>query len=172
MTRSWTLSPLVLASALCACLCACGDDGGGEVVDAAADKPDPGETMDYEPGSATYSAVFEEVIIANGCNGGPFCHGGATGGLTMNEKQATYDALVGVQAMGTTLATGEDAGMVRDCVDTGLVRVVPGDPENSLLMQKLLDEQPCGTMMPPTGVLTPEQIEQMRAWISNGAADD
>jgi hypothetical protein len=31
---------------------------------------------------------------------------------------------------------------------------------------------PCGTIMPPIGVLMPEQIAQVRTWIENGAKDD
>ena len=128
--------------------------------------------MPYELGSPTFSAIYQEVMVANGCNSGSFCHGGPTGGLTTNEKQATYDALVGVSAMGMTLWTDSDAGAPDHCIDSGLVRVVPGDPDNSLLMMKLLDEQPCGTQMPPGELLKPEQIEQIRTWIENGAEYD
>ena len=114
----------------------------------------------------TYSAVFQIFIVA-GCNGSPFCHAGPSGGLVMNEQQATYDALVGVAAMGMTPNRTST-----DCRDSGLVRVVPGDPANSLLMQMLEGTQTCGTQMPPNGMLTAGQIEQVRVWIANGAVND
>lgn len=48
--------------------------------------------------------------------------------------------------------------------------VVPGHPESSLLMAKISGEKP---LMPPIGErLPPEQIEVIRQWISQGAADD
>ena len=85
----------------------------------------------------------------------------------MNEQQATYDALVRVAAMGMSPNVGTS-----DCLDSGLVRVVPGDPANSLLMQMLEGTQTCGTQMPPGGQLPAEVIGQVRAWIANGAAND
>jgi len=49
-------------------------------------------------------------------------------------------------------------------------RVLPGDPDNSYLIQKLLDNQMLGGRMPPgaTG-LDPAVIADIRLWISNGA---
>ena len=85
----------------------------------------------------------------------------------MNENQATYFALVGVAAMGMTPNM-----TTPDCHDSGLVRVVPRDPANSLLMQILNGTQTCGSRMPPGGALTAGQIEQVRTWIANGAAND
>jgi hypothetical protein len=118
-------------------------------------------------GSPTFSAIFSEIIVNRGCNGTTMCHAGFAGNLTMNDKQATYDALVDEPANGMNA----DA-MPPHCADSGLVRVVPGSPDTSLLMQKLENEQPCGVQMPPGELLMPAQIEQVRMWIANGAMND
>jgi hypothetical protein len=55
---------------------------------------------------------------------------------------------------------------------SGMMLVTPGDPNSSLLYRKLLDMPPCGSRMPPTGALMPEDIERIRTWISNGALDN
>lgn len=144
------------------------DDGrAGEGGDA----HDAGGSGDPEPGAPTFSAIYEEIIVATGCNGGPLCHGGLVGMLRMNTKKEAYDSLVGVPAMGTNLADT----VAPNCEDTDLVRVVPEDPGASLLMQKIDPpggEAPCGSAMPPTGMLEPAQIEQIRTWIANGAEND
>jgi hypothetical protein len=120
------------------------------------------------PGSPKFSAIFDEIIVGTGCNGGALCHGGSVGMLTMTDKQATYDALVNVPAMGMNLNT-----MPPHCADSGLTRVVPGSPDTSLLMQKVAGTQNCGTAMPPNPpLLLPAQQMQIRMWIANGAMND
>lgn len=47
--------------------------------------------------------------------------------------------------------------------------VIPGDPENSLLAQKLLDTQEIGGMMPPGQKLPDPEIELILNWIETGA---
>jgi hypothetical protein len=47
----------------------------------------------------------------------------------------------------------------------GWIRVIPQDPENSLLWTKLADQAPCGQVMPPSGPLPPGQVECVRNWI-------
>ncbi|MEY2936086.1 MAG: hypothetical protein RL033_6835, partial [Pseudomonadota bacterium] len=51
--------------------------------------------------------------------------------------------------------------------------VVPGDPEQSLLLLKVAGLPPCGNRMPLGGkVLTASQIRLIRSWIAAGANDD
>jgi hypothetical protein len=120
------------------------------------------------PGSPTFSAIFQEIIVGTGCNGGPLCHGGTVGNLTMNDKMETYAALVGVPAMGMNLNQ-----MPPHCADSGLMRVVAGNPDMSLLLQKIEGTQMCGTAMPPNPpLLTAAQQMQIRMWIANGAMND
>ncbi len=58
--------------------------------------------------------------------------------------------------------------------------VVPGDPDRSYLMLKLLGSHvnlpecagtpsPCGKKMPASGELRPGELEAIRAWIAEGA---
>jgi polyvinyl alcohol dehydrogenase (cytochrome) len=150
-------------------------EGGGDGVGVAGDDPAPladgGTGAGGGGDEPTFTRVFEEIIVGTGCNGGPLCHGGMVGGLQMTDRDATYAALVDVGAMGTNLADADNP----DCVDTDFVRVVPGDPEASLLLQKIDPtggQVPCGERMPPTGMLESEQIELVRAWIEAGARDD
>jgi hypothetical protein len=50
--------------------------------------------------------------------------------------------------------------------------VIPSDIENSLLAQKLLNEQTIGDLMPPGGALPEEEIQIILDWISSGALDN
>jgi hypothetical protein len=125
-----------------------------------------GAGMPVAPGSATFSAIYAEIIVAKGCSSGSFCHGGPGGGLTMSEQQAAYDGLVGARAMG-------GSPMPPHCRDLGLMRVVPGAPEQSLLVLKIEGRQPCGMPMPPNPpLLDPADVTRIRTWIANGAAND
>jgi hypothetical protein len=56
--------------------------------------------------------------------------------------------------------------------DPNVLRVVPGDPDNSLLVQVLL--APVGSIqqMPPGAVLPQEDVDRIRAWIEAGAPND
>lgn len=118
-------------------------------------------------GAATFSAIYQEIIVDVGCNGGQ-CHSGpAAGGLSMRSKDVAYTNLVGVAAMGMS-ASGSG-----NCADSGLLRVAPGDPDKSLLMMKLQHTQPCGGPMPSTNTTLPApQLQQVRMWIANGAVND
>ncbi|MDD9942138.1 MAG: PQQ-binding-like beta-propeller repeat protein [Myxococcales bacterium] len=115
----------------------------------------------------TWTAIWEGIIVGTGCNGGAFCHAGNVGGLTMVDKDVSYAALVGVAAMGTNTTGTND-----NCADTGLTRVAPGDPEGSLLIHKLDGTHTCGTQMPPGALLSQMQRDQVRTWITRGAAND
>lgn len=47
--------------------------------------------------------------------------------------------------------------------------VLPGDPDGSVLVQKLLGTQTFGSIMPPNGALSPAEIQLVVDWISAGA---
>jgi hypothetical protein len=97
------------------------------------------------------------------------CHSGgefAAGGLDM--KTEPYATLVGKRAV---------AGA---CKSSSLVRVAPGEPQQSLVylkvVAKLEDEPaPCGDGM-PAGVdrhaLTTDDVDAIASWIEGGALDD
>jgi hypothetical protein len=121
----------------------------------------------------TFSAIYQEIIVTTGCNGGPTCHTGpVAGNLMMNTKDEAYTSMVGVAAMGTTLV-----GDGPDCKDSGMMRVVAGQPDASLLVKKIESSMamppPCGSPMPLNPpMLTPMQIAQVRMWIQMGAMNN
>lgn len=50
--------------------------------------------------------------------------------------------------------------------------ILPGDPQNSLLVQKLLGIQTIGGMMPPGSPLPQNEIDLFISWIASGALDN
>lgn len=112
-----------------------------------------------EPTAPSFSAIYERVLRPMGC-AAAFCHGeqSPAGALQLGSREQAYEALVGVAAMGLA------------CADSGLVRVVPGDPAASLLLMKLAVQPPCGVSMPaPDALLRESQITAIRRWIELGA---
>lgn len=57
---------------------------------------------------------------------------------------------------------------------TGAVLIISSDPDNSYLIQKVEGADGIvGTQMPKTGpLLTPEKIQAIRNWVSEGALDN
>lgn len=111
------------------------------------------------PGSAaaalvpTFSSIQENVFSVNCAI--PGCHGGGTVqfGLRL-DPGFSYGNLVNV-------ASPRDAN---------LVRVVPGNPDASFIIQKLEGTQTLGDRMPDFGPYLPQStIDVIREWIANGA---
>jgi mono/diheme cytochrome c family protein len=50
--------------------------------------------------------------------------------------------------------------------------VIPGDPEGSLLVQKMLGTQTVGAQMPMAQLLPPEQVQVVIEWIRTGAPEN
>jgi mono/diheme cytochrome c family protein len=50
--------------------------------------------------------------------------------------------------------------------------VIPGDPDNSLMVQKLLNRQRIGKQMPPDRLLNERQIQWVIDWVQAGASDN
>jgi hypothetical protein len=122
----------------------------------------------WTAGSPTWSAIYGEIVQTS-C-AGPACHSSsAGGGLVMQTKMDAYTALVGTKAAGMTAGAAPGT----NCADVGGIRVVAGDPANSLLVDKIANATPkCGTHMPPGGMLTAAQIQQVRDWIMAGAMNN
>lgn len=110
----------------------------------------------------TFSAIYRD-ILAPRC-GGPVCHSSSMTGGSLNvgagNASAVRSALVNMPATGS------------ECGSSGSTMVVPGQPDMSLLYQKLLDNPPCGTRMPPTGALNAAELERIRTWIASGALNN
>ena len=108
---------------------------------------------------------INENVLRPYCTRG--CHSGGDGSAGSLDLAADpYSALVNRAAQGL------------DCGPSGRVRVIPGDPANSLLVLKLdakrqgLINAVCGDPM-PQGELRPavsqEQVDVVRQWILAGA---
>jgi hypothetical protein len=97
--------------------------------------------------------VFGPTCGTAGCHSG----GGANlpGVMDLSSEQASFDNLVNIPA----LQVGGG----------GAFRVVPGDPDNSYLIQKLEGNQMVGNQMPPSGPLQQSVIDEIRLWITTGA---
>ena len=114
------------------------------------------------PAAAAIQPTYDDIVakvFTSSC-ATRSCHGaeGGRGGLVLTADQA-YANLVNVVA-------DNDAAKAK-----GKKRVVPGDPDNSFLLQKLTgpatDE---GDLMPDRGQpLDPAAIAAIRTWIANGA---
>lgn len=76
---------------------------------------------------------------------------------------------------GLDLRAGVSHGNLVNRVSNGYapsLRVVPGDPDNSVLHGKVANTGQFGQQMPPTGSLAPELIQSIRAWILEGAVNN
>jgi hypothetical protein len=152
-----------------------GTDGGRTGTDSGMMATDSGMMMGTDAGTGTDSGMMmgtdsgtpdsgmmdapswsEDVypILMSRCAG---CHG-AAGGLALGGgAAAAYDQLVDVDARA-------------DCEP--MVRIAPGDPDQSVLFRKISGAT-CGPRMPAGGApLDAAQIETIRAWIAAGAMED
>ena len=108
-----------------------------------------------------YAMLFPRTTNAH-CD---MCHGlppfdQSNGNLSTGmDRASTYAALVGKPS------TSSMCG--------GRTIVVAGHPEQSLLLQKVLPNPPCGLRMPNGGAaLSDTQTEMIRSWIAAGALDN
>jgi hypothetical protein len=148
MRRRTLLAALLLAVAAYAC-----DENLNEVT---------GPTPDLQP---TFASVQQQIFNTQDASGRQnciVCHTdqGRTPASGLNLREgASYTALVGAGSRGKPGAT----------------LVIPGDPENSYLVQKL-EGAPgiVGERMPRTGgpYLTSGQMLVLRRWIELGARND
>lgn len=115
--------------------------------------PEPHDT-DVSP--VTFTEVQTQVF-AGGC-GGAGCHDAVTraGDLDLEADDA-YDQLFR-KACANDLATAE-----------GLLRVVPGQVDDSFLYLKVTDPGEMGDPMPPFGTLSEDDVALIAQWIADGA---
>jgi len=97
-------------------------------------------------------AIFTPTCAVSGCHTG----GSPAAGQNLSEGQA-FDNLVNVPSS----------------QDDSLTRVIPGNPDDSLLVQKVEGTQPIGQRMPLGGTpLSNAEIQMIRDWIEAGAEDN
>lgn len=136
------------------------------------DDPAIGEKYDAAPpdlSAPTFANVYA-AVIAKSCIDAQ-CHGSsAQGKLGMNGGIGAYSSLVNTPAQG--ICPGPDGSTMNSCAcgESGLTRVIPGDPDHSLLMMKLSGNPPCGDRMPPNAEPLPQELQDLvKNWILAGA---
>jgi len=148
MTRPWKC--LIAAAALTFGSAACDE----KLSDVA------GPTPDLQP---TFSSIQQNIFNTTDSSGRQACitcHiAGGPGGFMPLTENVSYGNLVGRTSPNKP----------------GAIRVIPGDPDNSYLIQKI-EGAPgiVGERMPRTGgpFLTSGQISIIRQWIARGANND
>ena len=107
------------------------------------------------PLSANYSAIQANVFTPNCATTGCHFGAGAPQGLRL-DAASSYALLVGISA-----------------TQSSALRVAPGDPNSSYLIQKLEGTASTGQQMPLNAPALPQTtINVIRQWISDGAIDD
>ena len=136
-------------AAITLALAACGG-GSGEGLDA---NGQPLSTGGAAPMAPTLDSIQVNVFSVSCAISG--CHGGGT-----------------VQ-FGLNLDSGFSAGNLINVAsqqDASLIRVIPGNPNGSFLIQKLEGTQTVGRRMPDFSPPLPQAtIDVIRQWIQNGA---
>jgi hypothetical protein len=138
---------LLVASAAALVVAACA--GNGEGLDANGRPVAPGSATG--PLSADFAAIQANIFtpICSVCHAG----GSAPEGLRLDEADS-YNLLVGVPSTEVH----------------SLLRVKPGDPANSYIIQKLQGHAAVGAQMPLGGpYLSSDTIGFIQEWITNGA---
>lgn len=108
-----------------------------------------------EPIPPRLSAIETEIFARN-CTFSS-CHGASAPQMGMSLVAPAYAAISGVPSMEVP----------------AMMRVAPGDPDASYLLQKITSPTPLdGVRMPPDQPLAPHKIEAIRLWIAAGAQDD
>lgn len=112
------------------------------------------------PREATLSAIRSDIFDPR-CSAS-VCHGNG-GARDLDLKNSPFEGLVGVASI----------------ADPAILRVAPGDPDNSLLFQVVQASVPdtvlaSGTLeqMPIGGQLEEADLDQLRRWIEAGALND
>jgi hypothetical protein len=104
------------------------------------------------PLSQLQGQIVTRSCVFSSCHSGA----GAAGGLDL--KTGAFDHLVNAKSMQVP----------------SKLRVVPGDPDASYLMEKLTSSKPTvGQRMPPNSDPLPdEELEMFREWIAGGALNN
>ena len=149
-TRAWRAASVIVAGSLVAIAfessCA-----GGEHASCLAPLP-----LDCQAAfPPTYTDIYDNLFgeTCGGPSTGGSCHGpdGKKAGLVLSDRSNAYDYLVGM-------------------VD-GRARVVPSKPECSLIERRLESDDP-GFVMPPGARLSVAERCAVRQWIAGGAKRD
>jgi hypothetical protein len=112
-------------------------------------------TSDYDP--STFDAIYNDVFATSCIDG---CHSATVGaGNLFLEGDRTYDSIVN--------GSCDD----EDAQAAGMVRITPGQPIESFFYLKMVNPDGMGDIMPPSGMLDDEMLDNLEEWILRGALE-
>lgn len=158
--RSQSMWPsLMLLCVLTACTSSY-DEAAEEFFANSAPPPAPGgSTPPPPPATGSFGPNFSEIqaaVFTPDCATSG-CHAGGSPAAALNLEAAnSYMALVSVAST----------------QDGNILRVAPGNPAQSYLIQKIEGTAASGQRMPPSGALDQADIDTIRQWVTDGAIDD
>jgi len=111
-----------------------------------------------EPAVEPTLSSLQEVVFYPTCGQFESCHGGPNpqSDLDMSSAESTYAGLINVDS--------EEV--------PGEIRVVPGDADASVFYRLFFSSEGEARQMPIGYELTDEELEAVRIWIDDGAAND
>ena len=129
--------------------------------------------------------VATVLLVLTGCDDTWFPSGGGTD-TAVTDDWCGVRTLIGTECASCHSASGHAGGLdletdahaalvgVASTTDPSLTLVVPGDPDASFLVAKLVGDLPAeqGMQMPPTGPLPSATIDAVRGWIAAGATSE
>ena len=159
----FVLAAMVVAGSLLGCDVQTYDDAvasiGSSPPPPAPPPPGPPPPPPPPPPPVGFGPVFSEIqaqLFTPTCATAS-CHSGANPPANLNLQEAnSYAMLVGI-------ASDQDGN---------ILRVNPGNPDASYLIQKLEGTAGGGVQMPPNNALAQAEIDVVRQWILDGAVDD
>lgn len=145
-----TFRQMLMAVAVLSLLVACGDSTPKADMDGSTCLDEL--SLDCQPLWPNYDAIYDNLLIKR-CGSpdtGSACHtaSGAQAGLVLSDREGAYEALLGTNG--------------------DLARVIPGDPECSVLIQRLLDPDPT-RRMPIGSKLEDNELCSVIRWVAEGA---
>ncbi|MCB9653005.1 MAG: hypothetical protein H6729_02590 [Deltaproteobacteria bacterium] len=131
----------------------CGNDNGGPIGGGQAQEVCP------EP---TFSSIYSEILSQPTCAAAG-CHSGGRPAAGMSFSKTQAEALAQLHEPTTSSSGGA----------TYPNRVVPGQPSESFLLQRIATATITGGLMPPSGAPLPTcAVSAVRSWIADGALDN
>jgi len=135
-------------------LTACTGEPSGDTADTAdtADTGTPGTVPDV----TTFADLQRQILVPRCGSSG--CHNEATAaGNLILEGDDAYRTLT------------EDPCDNEEAEAAGLLRVFPGEPQESFVYLKMTEPDGMGDVMPPWGSLMPSEVTEVARWIEDGA---
>ncbi len=125
--------------------------------------------VEYVAPDSSYGLIYNQIFAPSCALSG--CH--ANSGKKKNLTEAVHPLLAGETAYGGLI---NGLAYNTQAANAGLKIVIPNDPDNSFLYQKIIFDSSAyqfGAAMPSGGlVLTANQITFVRQWIAAGAPLD